>query len=244
MVGFVLIVTVWELVAVHNAYVLPTVPQILDQFRSQPGLYWHAMMITVDEATVGSVCGMVTALFLAVVMSQLELLERALMPFVVALNVTPLIAISPGLAVAFGFGYTPKYIVVAIVVFFPFLINSMTGLQSVDAEILDVLASLNASWWDEMRCLRLPNGLPYFFAAIRICLPLSLIGAVVAEFSTASETTGLGSLIETSASQANLKVVYACAVILALLGSIATILTSILQHHLLRWHGTVSSSLA
>jgi len=238
LVGFGLIVLGWQLYAVHNPYIIPTVSQIVDQLRTQPGLYWHNMLVTLREAVVGASCGMAAAFLLAVLMSHVRVLERALMPLAVVLNVTPIVAIAPGLVVAFGFGFTPKYIIAGVIVFFPFLINSLVGLRSSDPEVLDVFTTLHASWWEVLWRLELPSSLPYLFAAARICLPLSLIGAVVAEFSAAGQTTGLGSLIEISANQANLKTVYASVVVLALLGVSVTFVVVLLQRRLLSWHSS------
>ncbi|HVB51385.1 MAG TPA: ABC transporter permease [Acidimicrobiales bacterium] len=235
-VGFGLIILAWQLYAVHNPYIIPTVPQIVDQYRTQPGLYWHDTLVTLQEAVVGASCGMAGAFLLAILMSRVRVLERALMPLAVVLNVTPMVAIAPGLVVAFGFGFTPKYIIAGMIVFFPFLINSLIGLRSPDPEVLDVFTTLHASWWEVLWHLELPTSLPYLFAAARICLPLSLIGAVVAEFSAAGQTTGLGSLIETAANQADLKAVYASVVVLALLGVGVTFVVVLFQRRLLSWH--------
>ena len=236
LVGFGVIVLGWQLYAIHNPYIVPTIPQIVDQLRTQPGLYWHGMLVTLQEAVIGASCGMAAAFLLAVLMSHVRILERALMPLAVVLNVTPIVAIAPGLVIAFGFGFTPKYIIAGVIVFFPFLINSLVGLRSTDPEVLDVFTTLHASWWEVLWRLELPSSLPYLFAAARICLPLSLIGAVVAEFSAAGQTTGLGSLIETSANQADLKAVYASVVVLALLGISLTFVIIMLQRRLLNWH--------
>jgi NitT/TauT family transport system permease protein len=236
LVGFGVIVLGWQLYAIHNPYIVPTIPQIVDQLRTQPGLYWHGMLVTLQEAVIGASCGMAAAFLLAVLMSHVRILERALMPLAVVLNVTPIVAIAPGLVIAFGFGFTPKHIIAGVIVFFPFLINSLVGLRSPNPEVLDVFTTLHASWWEVLWRLELPSSLPYLFAAARICLPLSLIGAVVAEFSAAGQTTGLGSLIETSANQADLKAVYASVVVLALLGISLTFVIIMLQRRLLNWH--------
>lgn len=236
--GFALVALGWQLYAVHNPYVLPTVPQITDQLRAQPGLYWHDMLATLREALVGGACGMIVAFLLAVLMDHVRTLEHALMPLAVMLNVTPIVAIAPGLVVAFGFGFTPKYIIAGVIVFFPFLINSLMGLRSSDPEVLEVFATLHASWWERLWRLQLPSSVPYLFAAARICLPLSVVGAVVAEFSASGETTGLGSLIETSANQANLKAVYASVLVLALLGVAMTAMIALPQRRLLRWQNS------
>ncbi|MGC8510247.1 MAG: ABC transporter permease [Acidimicrobiales bacterium] len=225
----------WQLYAQHNPYVLPTLPQIGHQFRAAPGLYWHDTLVTLREALVGAAGGMTIGFLLAVAMSRLPLVERAVMPLAVALNVTPVIAIAPGLVVAFGFGYLPKYIIAGVVVVFPFLINSLMGLRSADHGLLDVFRTWHASSWRVLWHLELPSSLPYVLAAARICVPLSVVGAVVGEFSAAGQTTGLGSLIEVAANQANLAIVYAAVAVLALLGISLTLVVVALQHALRNW---------
>jgi len=234
--AFVVLALLWQVVALHNRYLIPTVSQIWDQLVGRPGLYWHDLLVTLQEAVVGASLGMLAAFVLAVGMCQVRLLERALMPLAVLLNVTPVVAIAPGLAVAFGFGFAPKYIVTAVIVFFPFLVNSLIGLRSADPQVEEVFRSLHASASDMLLRLRVPNSLPFLFAAARICMPLSLIGAVVGEFSASGNNGGLGSLIITASDDANLRAVYASVVLLALLGLALTLLVVILQRQLLGWH--------
>jgi NitT/TauT family transport system permease protein len=103
-------------------------------------------------------------------------------------------------------------------VFFPFLVNVLAGLRDVDPQVLDVVTTLHASRTEVLWRIRLPSSLPYLFAAGRICMPLSLVGAVVAEFVAAGEAKGLGTLVVTAASLGDLGTVYAAVVVLALLG--------------------------
>jgi NitT/TauT family transport system permease protein len=236
LVAFGLLILVWQLVALHNRFVIPTVPQIVSELVDHPGLFWQNFLVTLQEAVVGASCGMAAAFILAIAMCQVRLIERALMPLAVTLNVTPIIAIAPGLVVAFGFGLTPKYIVTAVIVFFPFLINSLVGLRSTDPQAHDVLRTLHASQGEILLRLRLPSSLPYLFAAARICMPLSVIGAVVAEFTAAGRASGLGSLIETAASLSDLKTVYASVLVLAFLGIALTLAVVVLQRSVLGWH--------
>ena len=173
----------------------------------------------------------------ALAITRLPLAERALMPVAVVINVTPIVAIAPGLVVAFGFGMLPRYIVTAVVVFFPFLINSIAGLKAVDPGAEDVFTTLHASRFEVLLRLRIPSSVPYLLAGARICLPLALIGAVVAEFSAAGQSAGLGSLVETAASQADLPVVYASVFVLGLLGIGLTLLVIAAGRGLSIWYG-------
>jgi NitT/TauT family transport system permease protein len=228
----------WQLYAIRNPYVIPRLQAIFDDLGGRPDLYLRNAVTTLEEALVGAAIGMTAAFLLAVVMSFVKVVERALLPLAVVLNVTPVIAIAPALVVAFGFGETPKYIITAIVVFFPFLINSLTGMRSVDPQALDVLKTLHASRWEIMRKLSLPSSLPFLFAAARICLPLSLIGAVVAEFVAAGTANGLGTLIVTAASLGDLKTIYASVFILSVMGVALFLLVVLVQKRVLTWHGS------
>jgi NitT/TauT family transport system permease protein len=228
----------WQLYAIHNPYVIPKIQQIFSELGDRPGFYFTNALTTLQEAMVGAAAGMGTAFILAVIMSFVRVMERAVMPVAVVLNVTPIIAVAPALVVAFGFGMTPKYIITAVLVFFPFLINSLIGLRSVDPLALDVFKTLHASRMEILWRLRLPSSLPFLCAGARICMPLSVIGAVVAEFVAAGKANGLGTLIVTAASLANLPVIYASVVVLAIMGIVLFLLVVFVQNRVLTWHSS------
>ena len=216
-----LLALTWQLVAVHNTYLIPRIGAIWDQLVDNPREFVDAAGNTLQESAVGLGASFAVAFSLAIAMSHIRVIERAVMPVAVIINVTPVVSLAPGLAVALGFGMAPRYLVTGIIVFFPMLINSLIGLRSVDPEALQYFASLNASRLEVLLHLRIPSSLPFLFAAARICFPLSIIGAVVAEFSTAGTSNGLGSLIELASQQGtskSLPQVYAAIFCLALLG--------------------------
>lgn len=241
LVAFGVLALAWQLYAMANRYVLPTLPEIAGALLSDPWLYLRNLLVTLQEAAVGALCGMALGFAAALVITRLPLAERALMPVAVVLNVTPIVAIAPGLVVAFGFGMLPKYIVTAVVVFFPFLINSIAGLEATDRGAEEVLATLHASRLEVLVHLRVPGSVPFLVAGARICLPLSLIGAVVAEFAAAGQAAGLGSLVETAAAQSNLAVVYASVFVLGLLGIGLTLLVVAAGRALAVWYGDGSA---
>ncbi len=237
LVAFGVLAAAWQLYATANRFVLPTLPEVAGALLSDPGLYLRNLLVTLQEALVGAACGMALGFLGALAITRLPLAERALMPVAVVINVTPIVAIAPGLVVAFGFGMLPRYIVTAVVVFFPFLINSIAGLKAVDPGAEDVFTTLHASRFEVLLRLRIPSSVPYLLAGARICLPLALIGAVVAEFSAAGQSAGLGSLVETAASQADLPVVYASVFVLGLLGIGLTLLVIAAGRGLSIWYG-------
>jgi NitT/TauT family transport system permease protein len=224
----------WQAYAVRHPYVVPRVSRIWIQLGDRPGLYLHNAGTTLEEALVGAAAGMGIAFALAVVMLYVRAVERAVMPLAVVVNVTPLVAIAPALVVALGFGMAPKFVIASLLVFFPFLVNALAGLRAVDPQALDIITTLKASRAEVLWRLRLPSSLPYLFAAARICMPLSLVGAVVAEFVAAGEAKGLGTLIVTAASLGDLGTVYAAVAVLAVLGVGMFGVVVVVQHLVLR----------
>ncbi|MDZ8171469.1 ABC transporter permease [Microbacterium xanthum] len=232
---FVIVGLLWQLVALTNPYVLPTLGEVIASLLEEPGMYWLNFLITLQEVAVGAGSAIVLGFLIAVIMSEFEIVERAVMPLIVLVMVTPVIAIAPALVVAFGFGMLPKYIITGIVVFFPVLVNSLAGLRDVDPRALDVFKTLSASRWEIFRDLRFPGSMPYFFAGLRISLPLAVVGAAVAEFVAAGTAAGLGSLVTTSAAQANLAVTWAAIFMLCLMGILLIMLLAAVRRRVLWW---------
>jgi NitT/TauT family transport system permease protein len=239
-VAAVIVIAVWQLVAVHNRYILPRPWAVALQLVHHPGSYLHGARVTLTEALAGLAIGFGAGVLLGIVMSEIRIVERALLPLAIVANVTPVVALAPGLVVAFGFGITPKLIVTAVICFFPALMNTIAGLRSTDPELLDVLQTLHASRLEVLIRVRLPCSLPYLFSAARICLPLSVVGAVVAELVTQGSTSGLGTVISQAAANAQLDRVYASIVCLALLGVGLTAFIVLAERRLLAWHPSQS----
>jgi NitT/TauT family transport system permease protein len=236
-----IVATAWQLVALHNPYDLPRIGAIWQQLSNRPGLFVKDTGSTLLEMAVGLVAGFVIAFSLAVAMCHSRILDRAVMPLAVTLNVTPIIALAPALTIAFRFGYLPKFIITAIIVFFPFLVNTLTGLRAVDREALDVFRTIDASRIEILLRLRIPSSLPFLFAAARVCFPLAIVGAVVSDFVANGSTPGLG-LLFTPANQSGgaqtLPVTYAGVFVLAAIGLLLTLGVSYLEGRLLSWHNS------
>jgi len=239
LIAFAIAAGIWQWYAHGHPYAIPTFEAIWKSLKSQPGLYWSNFLTTLKEIVIGAGGGIIIAFLLAILMAELPVFERALMPLAVMLMVTPVIAIAPALVIAFGFGLFPKYLLTGIIVFFPMLVNSLAGLRAVDPGTRDVFTTLHASRWETFRYLRLPGSLPFVFAGLRIALPLSVVGATVAEFAAAGQQSGLGALIEVSASQVDLPVIWASIAILCALGIAFVVILGVIHKRVLWWdHGT------
>jgi NitT/TauT family transport system permease protein len=174
------------------------------------------------------------AILLAVFMAHSRFLEKSLFPVAIMVKVTPIVAIAPLLAIWFGFGLLPKVFIAALIVFFPVMVNAVVGFRSVNPRALDLLRSLAASPWEVFFKLRVPSSLPYLFAAFKVSIPLSVIGAVVAEWFSGQD--GLGRVIQVSNSNLDMPMAFAAIVSLAALGISLYLITSALERRLLFWH--------
>lgn len=236
--AFAVLLVVWQIVARRNKYILPKLQDVAERLWDDPSFFLTNARATLTEAMVGLAFGMTAGVLLAVIMVEVPLLRRALLPLAVVLNVTPVVAIAPALVVAFGFGYTPKIVVTAIITFFPTLINSMAGLAHCDEKTLDVFRTLNATRRETLLKLRLPSAVPFFLAAARVAFPLSLIGAVVGEFVAPGSAKGLGNVITVASANSDLSLVYASIFCLALFGVALTAGVTVLERSILRRMGS------
>jgi NitT/TauT family transport system permease protein len=228
--GWELWVRWWEV----KAYILPPPTAVAEALASEPMRYIDATRLSLTAALGGLVIASTAAFALAVVMAHSRPLERALYPPALLVKVTPIVAVYPLLAIWFGFGIWPKMVVAALITFFPMLVNAVVGLRSVDPQALDFMRSLDASPWQVLWRLRVPSSLPYVFAALRISVPLSLIGAVVAEFLSGS--SGMGQLILIANGEFDTPALFGAVVVLASLGVTLTALVSYLERRVLFWH--------
>ena len=230
----------WQWGARQLPYLLPPLSEVGSSLSGNFGYYVHNALVTLGEATAGLGMGFVGAFVLAVLTSELPLVRRAVMPIAVVLNVTPLVAIAPALVVAFGFGAMPKLIITGLICFFPILINTATGLRSVPQQVLQVYRTMDASRVELLWHVRVPNALPYLFAALRIVFPLSIIGAVVAEMSASGSTGGLGTAISVASSMNQLPVVYASILVLAVMGVLLLLAVTVVERRVLHWHDSTN----
>jgi NitT/TauT family transport system permease protein len=151
-----------------------------------------AALYTGREAALGFVAGAILGLALAAVFVHSRLAERAFMPYVVASQTIPILALAPLIAFAFGNGVLGIVIVATYLTFFPVTIAQLRGLTSPDPRALELMRSCAASRWTVFWKLRMPASLPYLFAALKIAATASIVGAIVGEGNPGGSQFGLG----------------------------------------------------
>ena len=161
-------------------------------------ILWHASLFTLKEAAVGLALGAVIGFALAVALSQSGFLQRGFIPYIVASQTIPLLAIAPMVVVGLGSKGVTDWVAVAVLAayltFFPVAINALRGLESADPRALELMHSYAAGRWRILWKLQVPASLPFLFSAFRIAAPLSIVGAIISE-PAASIQGGLGGAI-------------------------------------------------
>lgn len=240
--GLALLV-LWQFLVRHYAvplYVLPAPTDIgaafAGDFSSLMASLWTTLRVTL-EAFVLAVLGGVA---LAILFSQSRLIENALYPYAVVLQVTPVVAIAPLILIWVGYERINLALVIIafIVAFFPILSNTTLGLRSTDRNLIDLFRLYGATRWQILFRLQLPSALPYLLGAMKISGGLALIGAVVAEFVAGSGTaTGLAWRIIEAGNRLEIAKMFAALGLLAALGIAIFSTLSVIEWLLLRrWH--------
>lgn len=186
-------VGVWELVvraAQVPDYLLPAPSAIASALGSDAGLLANATLVTLREVVLGYLLAVVLALALAVLLHFSDALRRALLPILVLSQTVPTVLLAPVLAILLGYGITPKLVVVAIVCFFPIVVNAVDGLRSTDAELVTMMRTLHGSRLAIFRRVEVPGALPAVFSGARIAATYAAVGAVFGEW--AGSSAGLG----------------------------------------------------
>lgn len=195
------------------------------------GYFWPHLRATALELLLGVVSGSVLGFATGVLLGENALLRRVLMPYVIASQVVPKLALAPLFVLWFGFGITSTVVITALICFFPLMENTLTALQQVPPERLELFRMLGATRRQTLWRLKLPSGLPAILAGLRVAVVLALVGAVVGEFIGASQ--GLGALVIATQGTMDTARMFAVLVLIAALGLAAYQATLLLERWLL-----------
>ena len=238
----VLFLGAWEaLVRLYAVppYVLPGPAAIWQALVEDWPILLGSMLVTLRIALLALLAAVTLGGLLAVLFAQSRLLERALFPYAVVLQVTPIVAIAPLILIWVDDVTLSLLICAWIVAFFPVLSNTVLGLNSADRNLADLFRLYGASRWQALWLLRLPSALPFFLAGLRVAGGLALIGAVVAEFVAGAGGTGSGLAWRILEAGFQLKIprMFAALALISACGIAIFAALGLLQHLLLRrWH--------
>lgn len=219
------------------AYVLPAPSVVGKQLwvLLSSGVFWVNFKVTMYEVLMGYMLGIVIAIVLGVLISQVRILDLSLMPYIVAFQTIPSVALAPIFLQWFGYGLASKIVMAALIAFFPMLVNVIAGLQASGRDEIQMLKAFGANRFQILMKVRVPNAMPYVFAGLGLGVVFALVGAIVAEFVGAQQ--GLGKMILQFNEQFNIAGMFAVLVVLAAIGMTMHTIVGIAKRRIVFWAG-------
>jgi ABC-type nitrate/sulfonate/bicarbonate transport system permease component len=232
----------WELAArwdwISNAlnledFLVPAPSDIAKSLWEDRSLLLSNGWVTLKEVLLGFAIAAVAGVAFAILIHLSELARRAVYPLLIGSQTIPIVILAPILVVWFGFGLTPKLVIVALICFFPITVNTLDGLRSVDPDLIKMMRALGAGRLQRLWRVEIPTALPYAFSGARVAITVSVIGAVFAEYVGSSE--GLGHLINQAQAQLLTARSFAAVVVLSAIALGLFALVTLLERRVITW---------
>lgn len=234
------LLTLWQLLVTLfqvKEYIVPSpvsvlarifVPEMAAKYH-----WWKHIQATFIEIFFGFLVTSLLGIFLAVLISWSRLLKGVISPLLTFFNSIPKIAMAPLFILWFGYGILPNILIAFLIAFFPVVINTVTGLNAVEEELLELVRYMNARKWQVFLKIRLPNSLPYIFSGLKISTTLCVVGAIVGEF--IASTKGLGFLLKDSQAAIDTPPMFAGLLLISVLGLGLFAIVSLCARWLMPW---------
>ena len=233
------VIIIWQATVVFfevSPIILPSPLAIYYKFISSTSILWEDFVQTVVKGALsGYFIGCLAAFGVSLIADKFKFFERGVLPIGNFLAAMPIIGVAPILVMWFGFGWHSKAAVVAVMVFFPIMVNTVQGMKMSDKIQKDLMQTYNASYLQTLMKLKLLVAMPFIFNGLKICTTLALIGAIVAEF-FGSPIRGMGFRISTEAPRFNLDMVWAEITVAAMAGSLFYGGVVLLEKWVTFWH--------
>jgi len=238
-ITLVLLLLLWDWTVVHfeiPSTLLARPKDVVAEFAFglRNGTLVIHTLVTLQEVMYGFALGTALGFALGAVVAESALTRMSLYPFLIAFQMIPKVAIAPLFIIWLGYGISSKVAFTASITFFPVVINTIAGLRSVDAEVLEMMKVFRASRWQSFYRVKLRFAMPYIFASLEVAMVLSVIGAIVAEFVGA--TKGLGYLILQEMHKLETARVFSVLIVLSILGVVLSWVIRLAARHALFWH--------
>jgi len=206
--------------------------------QSKWSTLWEALQRSATVAAIGLILSIAIGMVTAMLMSQSAKIERAVFPFAVMLQATPILALVPLIGFWFSFGTNSRVIVCVIIALFPIIVNTLFGLQSAEQGLHDLFTLQHVSRTTRLRKLMFPAAMPAIFAGLRISAGLSVIGAIVGDVFFGQGPAGLGRLLRRAANDAEGELLLATVIVSCSLGVVVFLLFGWLSRRVTgKWHG-------
>ena len=229
---------IWQFGAmkVNAAYILPTPIQILEKlWELREPLFTAHLPATMSCTGIGLLISIVLGVALSIIMDMFPIAEKTLYPVMIASQTIPTTALAPLFVMWFGYTIWSKVLVTVLITFFPIAVTLFDGLRSAKTDMIDLMHTFGASKYEIFFKLKLPVALPYFFSAMKMAIPMSIIGAAIGEWLGA--TAGLGYFSRRMMTQLDGAGVFAPIVLLSVIAMIIVSIVSWLEKKLITWRG-------
>jgi putative hydroxymethylpyrimidine transport system permease protein len=214
-------------------YLLPAPSAIAGDFSADGRLLLDNSLVTLREMALGFALAVAAGLALAVVLHLSGTLRRALYPVLIGSQTVPVVVLAPILVILLGFDLAPKLAIVALICFFPIVVNTLDGLASVDGDLVRMMRTLDGSRWAIFKRVELPSALPLALSGMRVAATYAAIGAVFGEW--AGSSAGLGYLMLQATPNLDTPRIFAAIVILTALSMGLFLLVRLLERQLVPW---------
>ena len=231
------VIVFWEIaVRAFNIpnYVLPSPSDSIAALFEYWDYIKDNLLTTLYEIGVGFGATVLISIPVATMISYSKIFEKTLYPFMVFLQLIPKVAIGPLFVVWFGFGTTPKILMVFLLSFFPLLMDTVAGLKSLNGRLYYMARTMSDSEWKFYWKIKLPNALPSIFAGLKTSVSMATVGAVVAEF--LGSDSGLGYLLLRANGDINTRLLFAIIIVLCLMGMVFFVIVEIIERKVMPWH--------
>jgi putative hydroxymethylpyrimidine transport system permease protein len=226
----------WQMLAMgmDAAYILPTAIQVLQKLWELRGpLFTAHLPATMSVVAIGLIISIVLGMALAILMDASPVAEKALYPLVIASQTIPTTALAPLFVLWFGYSIWSKVLVTVLMTFFPVTITVFDGFRSVRTEMKELMFCMGADERQMFMKLKLPAVLPFFFSALKMAVPLSVIGAAIGEWLGAQ--SGLGYFSRRMMTQLDGAGVFAPILLLSVAAMLLTAVVTFLERRLVTW---------
>ena len=221
-------------------YLLPPPTRIWTEFVKRAPLVMGGAWVTTQEILGGYLLAVLVSIPFALAVTYSRFMENAVYPVVVFLQIVPKIAIAPLFIIWFGFGYTPKLLIVFLLSFFPIVVSSIAGFKAVDPEIMDFARTTGAGGWRLFAKIRLPQALPDIFTGMKVGAALSATAAIVAEFVASDK--GLGYLLLQYNGNLDTPMVFAVIFLLSFIGLAVYYAVEFIERITIPWHASQTNA--
>jgi NitT/TauT family transport system permease protein len=231
------VIVIWELAVRFlniKEYVLPSPSASVVAIFTNWNAISKNLFTTLYEIGLGFGVTVLVSIPIATLISYSRTFEKTLYPFMVFLQLIPKVAIAPLFVIWFGFGVMPKVLMVFLLSFFPLLMDSVAGLQSLNPRLYSMSRTMSDSEWKFYWKIKLPNALPHIFSGLKTSISMATVGAVVAEFLGAD--SGLGYLLLRANGDINTKLLFAILIVLCIMGMVFFMLVGFIEKRIIPWH--------